>query len=517
MARTGPTTLIPPGRRRAGAEPLDDDAGLHRLGYPAKLSRRLSPLANLAMSAAIISSITGVMYSTGFAMGAGGPRIMVFGWLAVGLMVLFVGAAMGEINSAYPTSAALYYWSAKLAKRHKPAWSWFTGWLNFAGQIGGTASADFAAATFIQALAALQWPDYHPTVGGTLAVYAAVLAVHGLLNTFTIRLIAALNKVAVLWLAGGTAVIIVCLATFPARHAGITFAFTHFVNSTGFGSGLYAGAVGLLFAAGTFTGFDASAHMSEETRGAALAAPRGMVRAIAFSWVIGFALILGLTYSMTNYAGEAPAAVPPLQIFLDGLGAPTAKALMLVVIGAMLFCGLANLTSNSRQIFAFSRDGAMPGSRWWHTVSARTRTPVASVWFAAIGAFVLGLPSLWNSTAFPAIVSINTIGLFGSYAIPIWLRLRQGSAFTPGPWHLGRWSLPVARVAVAWVVFSSILFLLPQVSPITATNFNYAPVALGAVLAVATVWWFISARRHFHGPIRYGTPEQLAQMEAEIA
>jgi amino acid transporter len=504
-------------RRSRASTQLDDDKTLHELGYPRQLSRRVNAFGNFAMSATIINFITGIMYSLGFVMTAGGPRVMVFGWLGVGLMVLFVGAAMAEITSAFPTSAALYFWSAKLAKRHNAAWSWYTGWLNFAGQIGGTAAADFGATVFIEALIALQWSSFTPSPAKTLAIYATILVVHALLNTFTVRLVALLNKIAVAWLVVGAAVIIGYLAVFPTQHQSTSFAFTHFVNGTGFKSGIYAGLIGLLFTAGTFTGFDASSHMSEETTGAAESAPKGIVRSILFSWAAGFALVLGLAYSMTDYGNQGSASVPPLQIFIDNLGVPTAKALMLVVIGAMLFCGLANLTSNSRQIFAFSRDGAMPGSRRWRTVSKRTRTPVNSVWFAAAGAFVLGVPSYWNTVAFQAIVSVNVIGLFTSYAIPIFLRLRQGQDFAPGPWSLGRWSRPVARVAIGWVAFSSVLFLLPQSSPVTHLNFNYAPVAIGVVLAVATAWWFVSAKRKFHGPISYGSPEQLAAMEEDFA
>ncbi len=72
--------------------------------------------------------------------------ILVFGWIAVAAMVLFVGASMAEIASAYPTSGALYFSAGKLAKRHRGAWSWYTGWLNFVGQVGGTAATGYAAA-----------------------------------------------------------------------------------------------------------------------------------------------------------------------------------------------------------------------------------------------------------------------------------------------------------------------------------------------------------------------------------
>ncbi len=142
---------------------LDDDATLHAMGYPRKLTRRFQAFDNFAISFTIINIISGIFSSFGFGLNAGGPRILVFGWIGVSVMVLFVGASMGEVASAYPTSGALYFSAGKLAKRHKGAWSWYTGWLNFVGQVGGTAATDYAAATFLQAFITMQWPSYEPT------------------------------------------------------------------------------------------------------------------------------------------------------------------------------------------------------------------------------------------------------------------------------------------------------------------------------------------------------------------
>ncbi len=505
-------------QRTAGSVLLDDDRRLHELGYPRKLSRRLTRFDNFAVSFTIINIIAGVFTGFGVGFGAGGPRTLVWGWIAVSTLVLFVGAAMAEICSAYPTSGALYYWAAKLAKRHNAAWSWFTGWLNFAGQIAGTAATDFAAAGFINVLLSLEWTGYHGTKYTTLGIFAAILLVHALANTYTVKLVGLLNRISVWWLLVGALVIVGVLVLKPSHHQSAAFVFTQFENQTGFSNGFYAAMLGLLSTAWVFTGFDASAHMTEETSGAALSAPRGMVRSIAYSSVGGFFLMLALIWSVQDYRGEVGTTIgfASAQIVVDAVGSAAARLLLLVVVGALLFCGLANMTSNSRQIFAFSRDGAIPGSHLWHSVDPRTGTPVKSVWFAATGAFLLVLPSLWSSVAFQAVVSVNVIGLFGSYAVPIFLRARRGADFQPGPWSLGRWSRPVALVAVVWVLLSSALFLLPESSPITWHSLNYAPIALGTVLLISTLWWFVTARRTFYGPISYGTPEELAALENEL-
>lgn len=501
-----------------GAVLLDDDRRLRELGYPRRLSRRLTRFDNFAVSFTIINIIAGVFTGFGVGYGAGGPRTLVWGWIVVSVLVLFVGMSMAEVCSAYPTSGALYYWAAKLAKRNNAAWSWFTGWLNFAGQIAGTAATDFAAASFINVLMSVEWTGYHATKYATLGTFTVILLLHALANTYTVKLVGLLNRISVWWLLGGALLIAGVLAVKPSHHQSASFLFTRFENQTGFGNGFYAAMLGLLSAAWVFTGFDASAHMTEETRGAALSAPRGIVRSIAYSGVGGFFLMLALIWSTQDYSAEVASATgfASAQIVLDAVGGAAAEALLLVVIGALLFCGLANMTSNSRQIFAFSRDGAIPGSHLWHSVDPRTGTPVKSVWFAATGAFVLVLPSLWSSVAFQAVVSVNVIGLFGSYAVPIFLRMRRGDDFESGPWSLGRWSGPVAVTAVVWVALSSVLFLLPESSPITWHSLNYAPIALGAVLLISALWWFVTARRTFYGPISYGTPEELAALESEL-
>ncbi|GAA1246440.1 amino acid permease [Streptomyces aureus] len=507
-APTPPTSPTRSGRPSAA---LDDDATLHAMGYPRKLTRRFKAFDNFAISFTIINIISGIFSSFGFGMNAGGPRILVFGWIAVAAMVLFVGASMAEIASAYPTSGALYFSAGKLAKRHKGAWSWYTGWLNFVGQVGGTAATGYAAATFIQAFLVMQWPSYHATAQQTVLITAVILLLQALANTYTVQLVALVNRISVWWLLVGMVVIVVALIAVPDHHQSASVV-TQFTNNTGFSNGIYAALLGLLVTSWTFTGFDGSFHMSEETVQATVNAPKGIMRSIGYSAVTGLILMLALVFAIGDYAAQASASAPPVQILIDALGMTTAKLLLLIVIGSMLFCGLANMTSNTRQIFAFSRDGAMPGSRWWHSVSSRTRTPVKAVWLAAACSLVLVVPGWWSHTAFTAIVSVNVVGLYLAYAVPIYLRLRHDD-FQQGPWNLGRWGKPVAAVAVVWIVASSVLFMLPQASPINATSFNYAPIALVAVLVIATVWWFATARRRFQGPVSYGSPDEVAAMD----
>jgi amino acid permease (GABA permease) len=504
---------------QAAPAPLSsDEATLHQLGYAQELRRRMSGFSNFAVSFTIISILSGCLTLYSFGMITGGPAVIVWGWPFVGIMTMFVGLSMAEVCSSFPTAGGLYYWAAKLARKNGAAWSWFTGWFNFLGQVAVTAGIDFGAALFINAFAQLQWGFSTTAHYHTIEIYAVVLLVHGLLNQFGIRLVALLNDISVWWHLTGVLIIVGVLTFVPSHHQPASFVFGHLVNLTGLHIGWwYIIPIGLLLAQYTFTGYDASAHMTEETHKAATSGPRGIVMSIVVSLFAGWILLIGITFAIQNYTNEVGATVAPAQIFIDAVGITGGKLLLLIAIGAQLFCGMSSVTANSRMIYAFSRDGALPGSAFWHRVNKRTRTPTNAIWLAAASALILGLPYLWNSAAYFAVTSIATIGLYIAYVTPTFLRLRRGESFQRGPWHLGRWSYLVGWIAVAWVVIITILFMLPQVGPIGVKTFNYAVVAVLVVIGFAGIYWLVSARKWFTGPKVQGSPEELAAIEHELA
>jgi amino acid permease (GABA permease) len=495
----------------------DDERQLHQLGYAQELRRNMSGFSNFAVSFTIISILSGCLTLYGFGMNTGGPVMIVWGWPFVGIMTLFVGLAMAEVCSSYPTAGGLYYWAARLAPKNAAAWSWFTGWFNFLGQVAVTAGIDFGAAFFLNALLDLQF-GFDTRPWHTIVLFAAILILHGLLNSFGVNLVAKLSDISVWWHIVGVLLIVGVLVFAPDKHQSASFVFGHFVNNTGWGSTFYVALLGLLLAQYTFTGYDASAHMTEETHHAATAGPRGIVMSIVVSLVAGWVLLIGLTFAIQSYSGALGSAtgVPPAQIFIDAVGATGGKLLLVVVIVAQLFCGMSSITANSRMIYAFSRDGALPASSFWHRINPSTRTPTNAIWLGAVGAFVLGLPYLFNATAYAAVTSIAVIGLYIAYVTPTFLRLRRGEDFQRGPWHLGRWSRPIGIIAVVWVVIITILFMLPTVSPVTSSSFNYTPIAVLAVLGFAGIWWLVSARKWFTGPKVQGTEQELEEAERDL-
>lgn len=514
--------MTPPPDPAAAAKTVPEDdpdeSRLRELGYTQELRRSMSAFSNFAVSFTIISVLSGCLTLYGYGMKSGGPAVIVWGWLAVGALTLFVGLAMAEVCSAYPTAGGLYFWAAQLARHNTAAWAWFTGWFNVLGEVAVSASIDFGAATFVNALLDMRF-GFAATPPHTILLFGLILLLHALLNTVGVRLVALLNSISVWWHVLGVLLIVGVLAIAADRHQPVAFVFGHFENQTGWTSTIYVAALGLLLAQYTFTGYDASAHMIEETRGAAKAGPRGIVMSILVSLVAGWVLLVGLTFAIGDYDAQlnSPSGVPPAQIMIDAVGSSLGTVLLLVVIGAQLFCGMASVAANSRMIFAFSRDGALPGSTLWRRVGTKTQLPNNAVWLAAAGAFVLGLPYLWNAAAYQAVTSIAVIGLYIAYVIPSFLRLRAGRAFTPGPWNLGRWGRPVAMIAVTWVAVITVLFMLPPTSPVTPATFNYSPVAVLVVLGFAGIWWLVSARRWFTGPSRMASIDELIESDSRLS
>ncbi len=461
------------------------------MGYAQELDRSMSRFSNFAVSFTIISILSGCLTLYGYGLLHGGPPVMLWGWLFVGVMVIFAGMSMAEICSSFPTAGGLYYWAAKLAPGNSaPIWSWFTGWFNLLGQVAVTAGISFGCAFSISAFLDI-WTGnaYWLSPGHTIAILAVVLFIQGLLNTFSVRLVALLNDVSVYWHLIGVAVIFILLFWAPSSgsHQSASFLFgsegwNAFKGLSGFTMPLYVVLIGLLNAQYTFTGYDASAHVSEETVQARISAPKGIVNSIWISLVAGFILLVAVSFALphafpvtiadvtyksyADFANSAINVVPWATIFIFAAGKAVGLLLVLVVIVAQFFCGMSSITANSRMIYAFSRDGAVPFSNYWHHVSKRAHVPVRSAWFGAVGAFILSSPYMINVYAYAAVTSIAVIGLYIAYLIPVFLRRINPDAFTPGPWRLSKtWGPIIGWIAIVWVIFIVIVLMLPQYSP----------------------------------------------------
>jgi len=460
---------------------LDRDAAeLSRLGYAQQLLRSMGGFSNFALSFSTISILTGAVTLYGHGLRFGGPLEMALGWPLATVMTLAVAASLAELASAYPTAGALYHWSALLGGR---TWGWFTAWLNTIGQFAITAGVDYGFAEFLAP--AIGWPVDRAHV---LPLYAAVLASHALLNHVGVRAVAILNWFSAWYHLAGVALLVVALVAF-APHQPVSFLGTRF-HSEGHGY-LYGFLVGLLQAQWTFTGYDASAHTAEETIDPSRVAPWGIFLSVAVSGVVGYALLVAVTLAIRDLPATATAQNPFLYLLAAALPKWLAAALGWLVLGAMWFCGLASVTSNSRMLFAFARDRGLPFSSEIASVSPAFRTPHVAVWVSAAAAFAV---AAW-ARAYAAMVALSTIALYASYAAPVAAAVAarwRGRERRRGPWSLGRFSTAVNAIALAWVAVVTVLFVLP---PNQLAGYTFA----GCVILLI-IYWLAWMEPRFEGP-----------------
>ncbi|HYL97988.1 MAG TPA: amino acid permease, partial [Blastocatellia bacterium] len=362
-----------------------DARELRALGYAQELLRTIGGFSSFAISFSIISILTGAVTLYGHGLTMGGPAEMAFGWPLVTIFTLTVALSMAELASALPTSGAMYHWSCKLGGK---GWGWFTAWLNLIGQVATLAAIDYGCATFVAPLLGI--PD---STINTLAVFSLILISHALINHYGIRLVAWLNDFSVTVHIIGVLAIVGVLFLFAPR-AHTAFFFERVTNNPNRWPYWWAFIIGLLQAQWTFTGYDASASVSEETVDPRRRAPWGILMAVLVSSVVGYLLLLALTLSIKDIGAilnakdasgnSIPAVIAILQ---SSLGQRAGAVFSGLAAMAMWFCGLSAVTWNSRQIYAFSRDRGLPASDVWAHVSEKHKTPAAAIWLCVIAAF----------------------------------------------------------------------------------------------------------------------------------
>ncbi|KMT08198.1 hypothetical protein BVRB_6g143200 isoform B [Beta vulgaris subsp. vulgaris] len=380
-----------------------------------------------------------------------------------------------------------------------------------------TTSVDFSLAQLIQVIILLSTGGkngggYEASKYVVMGLHGGLLLTHALLNSLPISCLSFLGQIAAAWNVAGVFVLMILVPLVAKERASAEFVFTHFNTDNGEGikSIIYIFVLGLLMSQYTILGYDASAHMTEETKNADKNGPKGIISAIVISIIVGWGYIVGISFAVTdipyllsseNDAGGYAIAEVFYLAFKSRYGNGTGGIVCLCIVAmAVFFCGMSSMTSNSRMAYAFSRDGAMPFSSVWQTVN-KQEIPINAVWVSAFISFCMALTSLGSLVAFEAMVSIATIGLYISYALPIFFRVTVArKSFVPGPFNLGQYGILVGWIAVAWVITISLLFSLPVAFPINTETLNYTPIAVGGLLILITSSWFFSARYWFKGP-----------------
>lgn len=472
----------------------DDVRTLHKLGYAQELARVLGGFSNFAISLSIICILAGgiTSFHVGFC-SVGGASIGI-GWPLVGLFALGVAATMGQIASAFPTAGGLYHWAATLGGR---GWGWATAWFNLAGLVAVLAAINVG--TFQFAMAAFA-PEVKPTGEMQLAAVALMTASHAIVNHLGIRVTRVLTDFSGYWiLLVAIVVTVALLVAAPTLDFSRLWTFTNYSGLPSEGdpvwpkaeSLVWLFALGFLLPAYTITGFDASAHVSEETANAARNVPRGIVRSVWVSAVFGWVMLCAAVLAMRD-----PVAVAEKggQAFVFTMTDVLPKWLYLGLCGgivlAQYLCGLATVTSASRMAFAFARDGGLPFSKAVRFVSPKFRTPPVAIWLVAALAVLFTV----YAEAYTTIAASAAVLLYISYVLPTAIgAVAHGRWWTAmGPWHLGMWFRPLAVASVLGCAALVVIGLQPPNEK--------AAYVVGGMVVVLAVMWVAVARKHFPGP-----------------
>jgi len=523
-----------PSREEAIQQDIRD---LHGLGYAQELLRGMGGFSNFAISFSIISILTGavILYNLGLTLA--GPAAVGLGWPLVTIFTLMVAATMAEIASAYPTAGGLYYWASILKNKD---WGWWTAWLNLGGQISIVAGINYSAAFYLCATLLNPLFGIDPNVE-TFGVLNAIwitgilIAIEIGFNVAGTRIVAFMNDLSVWWHIAFVAAITLALFAFgsqPTHDLGFLFQVTPGTNADGVHwdqivplgvAGAFA--LSLLQSQWTYTGYDASAHVAEETVFARRASAWGVFLSVAVSAVAGYVVLVALTLKMSSpedVLANSGGGGGVQYILEQNLGAGLSALGGLLAAGvafAMTFCGFSSIASAGRMLFAFSRDDGLPGSGWLKKVSHRWRTPSNAVIAISTASWLLILIVYVLTKAFGGdplfliggITSVSTVLLYWAYGVCIWLGMRGDQSWRERQtWSLGSWSRPLAWLSVIWIVLFSPVFLYP---------FALNPASwliVGAFIALLAIYYFAWARSRFRGPRSQGSAEQLTEIEKEF-
>ncbi|KAJ8132092.1 hypothetical protein O1611_g1533 [Lasiodiplodia mahajangana] len=484
-----------------------DAAQLNAMGYATSLPRRFTPLSLLGLAFNILNSWAVLSASLPLSLPSGGPSAAVWGLFLAGTGNLCLAISLAEFLSAYPTAGGQYHWLATISPRqYAPFLSWLSGWITVFGWIAVTASGSLLASQLIVGLVMSQ-EGRQPTNVHQFIAYISLTLIALVVNVWMSHHLPLLSKLALFWSLSGLVIIPLTTLTYNRTHwAELSFVFGGFINDSGWPDGV-AWLLGSLQAGLALNGFDAVSHIIEEIPNAQAAGPKIMIGSVVLGIFTGFCFIVAILISSggpDEIAGIIQSPLGPLMhiLYTSTGDYRIATTLVFIVFTCLFFGTIAIMTTSSRMVFAFARDGGLPASHIFQHISKRHGIPVNGLCLSALMTGLLGCIFLVSATAFNAISSASVATLSLSYTLPIIVHCIQGRdklpprAFTLPP-TVG-WVVNIA--GVAYGVLSSILFLLPSQLPITSRTMNYGQLALIAVFLLCVQTWISHGRHHYFGP-----------------
>ncbi|TDZ17225.1 putative amino-acid permease [Colletotrichum orbiculare MAFF 240422] len=486
------------------------DNVLEQLGYKPELERNRSTLQVAFMSFVLASIPYGLATTMIYPLAGGGPVDIIWGWLGVSLIIICVAASLGEITSVYPTAGGVYYQAFMLAP---PEWrrvaSWICGWLYVVGNITITLAVNFGTALFF--VACINVFESEPGVGvlagepyQVFLIFLGLTLLCNAVSSLGNRWLPLLDTAAIFWtFAGVFAIVISVLVVAKNGRHDAKYVFTHFEANSGWPKG-WSFMVGLLHAGYATSSTGMVISMCEEVKKPSTQVPKALVFTVILNTLAGLLFLIPLVFVLPDipYLVGLVSGQPVPAIIKDAIGSSGgAFGLLFPLMVLAVLCGIGCTTAASRCTWAFARDGAIPGSRWWKQVNRKLDVPLNAMMLSMAVQIILGVIYFGSSAAFNAFSGVGVISLTASYACPIAISLFSGRKQLEGAnFHLGKFGVAANVVALAWSVLAMPLFCMPTFVPVTPTTINYAPAVFIAACLISGIWYIAWGRKNYAGP-----------------
>ncbi|KAK0211069.1 APC amino acid permease [Desarmillaria ectypa] len=488
----------------------DDERLLARLGYKQELKRHFKPLEIFGFAFSLIGIVPTFAAVLIYSIPNGGAFAMVWGWTVCSIFIAAIALAMADLASAAPTSGGLYYWTFMFSsEKWRGFLCWIVGYSNTISTVAGNASVSWGCAVQIMAAVSIGSDlTFQATLPQTFGLYCALILCLCLICSFNSNIMARLQNFLIIINVLLFCVIIIGLpaATPKEFRNDAKFAFEDFTNVSGWPNG-FAFILSFITPLWGVGCYDAPVHMSEEVTNASIAVPMAIILSIFSVTILGWAMNISLVFCMgRNYQSiiDSPIGQPMATILFNSFGKTGTLVVWSFTILAQFAIGVNQMMMCSRQIFAFSRDGGLPLSRWVYYVDSQTRVPTHAIWFGTCWSLLLGFLAFAGNNAIGAVFSLAVTAQYVSLCIPMSARFLGGKAINPGPFRLGPLSLPITAIAVIWMTFMTIVFMFPLTPSPGIGNMNYTVVVQGGVLILATVYFYFpryGGINWFTGPI----------------
>ncbi|KAI0835229.1 amino acid transporter [Hypoxylon sp. FL0890] len=493
----------------AEADIKSADQLLVSLGYTPELSRNRSTLQVAFMSFVLASIPYGLATTLYYPLVGGGPVNIIWGWVAVSAIILCVAASLGEITSVYPTAGGVYYQTFMLAP---PRWrriaAWTCGWLYVVGNVTITLAVNFGTTLFlVGCINVFETSDGQGVLAGepyqVFLIFLGITLLCNAVSSLCNRWLPILDTFAIFWTFAGVIAMMCCvLAIAKEGRRDASWVFTHFEANSGWTPG-WSFVVGLLFAAYATSSTGMIISMCEEVREPATQVPKAMVLTILINTVAGLMFMIPLVFVLPDIQGLITLAQPVPAIVQSAVGnSGGAFALLIPLLVLAIICGIGCTTAASRCVYAFARDGAIPGSKWWKKIDHRLDdVPLNAMMLSMVVQIVLGVIYFGSSAAFNAFSGVGVIALTASYATPIVVSMLGGrQTVRTASFYLGPLGWFCNVVAVGWSLLAIPLFCFPMTIPVDPTTFNYASVVFVAFTLISVAWYLAWGKKYYTGP-----------------